>query len=294
MNETNGNGFNGQNGQPQQPNQQQNGQQPGQNYQQPAGNNYPQPQQPYYPPQPQPVYYAQPVYVAPKATQAEKDASFMSGGSIFMLILCIVGTINLLTGLVGKIISLDIGGILLYVLEILIVIGMWITFVNAKRKKLSSTGISLIRVPYVIQFVFAVLSFAGNIAIWIITFNIISLIIGLITFVFQCICFASVNKSLILARDINQDKSVVGRKAGIFAAVMLIIFATFDLIGEILHYLMLEAIKALLGDSFLAMIIGGGGIIVIIVAVVAFIVNICGAIVMIKFGNKVKQANGQI
>lgn len=59
-----------------------------------------------------------------------------------MLILCIVGTINLITGIIGKILSFDISGILLYVLEILIVIGMWITFVNAKRKNLSSKGIS--------------------------------------------------------------------------------------------------------------------------------------------------------
>lgn len=43
---------------------------------------------------------------------------FGVGGSIFMLILCIVGTLNLITGLIGKILSFDIGGILLFVLEI--------------------------------------------------------------------------------------------------------------------------------------------------------------------------------
>lgn len=270
-NQNNESGFDGQNGsQPQQP-----------NYQQPQ-----QPQQPYYPPQPQ-------VVVAAPATPAEQGASFGAGGSVFMLILCIVGTVNLLTGFIGKILSLDIGGLLLYVLEILIVVGMWITFANAKKKKLSATGIKLIRVPYIIQFVFAVLSFVLNLVIWFMTLNILSLVFGILTFIFQCICFASVNKTLGLALDINRNKSVFGRKAGIFAAVMMIIFASFRLIGDIVGYITIEAIKTALGDNFLAKLLGGGGIMTIIVAVVAFLSSIAGAIVILQFNKKVKQAHGE-
>ena len=93
-NQNNESGFDGQNGsQPQQP-----------NYQQPQQPQQPNYQQPYYPPQPQ-------VVVAAPATPAEQGASFGAGGSVFMLILCIVGTVNLLTGFIGKILSLDIGGL---------------------------------------------------------------------------------------------------------------------------------------------------------------------------------------
>lgn len=312
--------LNKQNAQPQQTNGQQNNgcQQPPQQpyYQQPPQQPYYQqpPQQPYYQQPPQQPYFQQPpqqpyyqppqqTYYAPQpampvkvnATFAEKEATFSTGGSIFMLILCIVGTINLITGLIGKILSLDIGGILLFALEILIVVGMWLVFVNSKKKKLSAKGVSLIRIPYVIQFVFSVIAFVVNMAIWIITLNVIGLIIGIISFIFQCICFNSVNKTLILARDINSDNSVAGRKAGYFAAIIMIISAVFELIGEIVNFVILEALKAaleaVLGDTFLSVLLGGGGAITIVVAVITFLVGICGAIVMLQFGKKVKEAN---
>ncbi len=279
-------------GQPsQQPyNQQPNGYQPPYGYQQP-------PQPPYYGQPPQ--YYAsqpQQFVMSPVvASPAEKEAAFSSGSSVFMLILCIVGTINLITGFIGKILTLDIGGILLYVLNILIVVGTWLTYAYARKNKLSSKGISLIRIPYIIFFVFSVLGFVGNLVIWILTLNIISLIIGIVSFIFQCICFSSVNKTLKLARDINQNKSVTGRKAGSFAAIVLIITAAIQLISEIVGYFTLETIKEALekagAPEFLTALIGGGGVMVIVVAVIAFIVNIAGAIVMLKFGKKVKLAN---
>ncbi len=213
-----------------------------------------------------------------------------------MLILCIVYTINLFTGLIGKIMSLDIGGLLLYILDILIVIGIWITFANAKRKKQSSKGISLIRVPYVIQFVFSVFGFIFNLVLWILTFNVLSLIFGIITFIFQCICFSSVNKTLLIARDINQNKSVRGRKAGSFAAIMMIIYAVLNLINEIIGMVVLAAIRAALEQLGLPDVIlnllGAGGVMAIVVMVVAFIASISGAIVMLQYGKRIKQING--
>ena len=213
-----------------------------------------------------------------------------------MLILCIVYTVNLFTGLIGKIVSLDIGGLLLFILDILIVIGIWITFANAKKKKLSSKGISLIRVPYVIQFVFSVFGFIANLVFWILTLNVISLIFGIITFIFQCICFSSVNKTLLIARDINQNKSVRGRKAGSFAAIMMIIYAVLNLINEIIGMVVLAALKEALSKLGLPEIIlnllGAGGAMAIVVMIVSFIASISGAIVMLQYGKKIKQING--
>ncbi len=287
-------------------NQRTNGQQPYGQPQQPyAQQPYGQPQQPYGQPQ-QP--YAQPqqvVYVAPpmpsgpaKATVEEKEAAFSAAGSIFMLILCIIGTINLITGLIGDIISLNIGGLLLFVLDILIVIGMWITFANAKRKKLSTKGISLIRVPYIIQFVFSVFSFVGNLVVWFITLNVISLVVGIISFIISCVCFASVKNMLNLARSINGDLSVTGKKAGIAAAVIMIISASITFLQSVVSYLTMAAITELLkskgAPEFLVSLLGGGGIMVLVVAAVTFLVGICGAIVMIKFSKALKKAHGEV
>ncbi len=280
----------------------------GQPYGQPPyqGQPYQQPYQPPYQPQyaPQPTIIRQTVIQQPvvqrpvvaRATEAEKNASFGAGSSIFMLILSIVATINLITGFVGNIISLDIGGLILSVLDIIIVAGIWVTFVFAKKKKLSSKGISLIRIPYVIQFVFAVIMFVVDLVIWFVTMNILSLVSGILIFIFQCICFGSVNKTLKLARDINQNKSVAGRKAGSFAAIVMIVFAVFDFAGEVISFVTLTAIKEALASTpfaFIGNIIGGGGVVVIVVAAVSLLVSVAGAIVMLKFGNKVKEANAQ-
>lgn len=251
-------------------------------------------QQPYYQ---QPIYIVNQPYVAQKqpASPEEKDAVFSAASSVFMLILCIIGTLNLITSLADKILTLNIGGLFLYVLEMLIVIGMWVTFANAKRKNLSTKGISLIKVPYVIQFVFSVFSFVGNLVLWFVTMNIVSLLVGIITFILQCICFSSINKTLQLAYDINKDKSVANRKSGSFAAIMMIISAAFTLIGEIVEYFTLEIIKEALAQfgapEIIMTLLGSGGEITVVVAVITFIVSISGAIVMLQFGKKVKEAN---
>lgn len=211
-----------------------------------------------------------------------------------MLILCIVGSVKLIPTLIGDIMSVNIKGLLLYVLDILILVGMWVTFANAKKQKLSAKGIKLIKVPYIIQFVFYVLSFAVNLVVWFFSLRIISLVIGIITFVITCITFASVKKTLKLAQDINNDKSVVGRKASKAAAVIMIISAAFTLIGDIIDYVMIEAIKESIGSKlpkFILSLIGGGGVAALISAIVTFFVGILGAIVILQFAKKVKAAN---
>ncbi|MCM1233850.1 MAG: hypothetical protein NC489_27390 [Ruminococcus flavefaciens] len=254
-------------------------------------------QQPYgYPPQ-QP-YYAPPPPVAVPASPAEKTAAFNSGGSVLMLILCIVSTINLGTILLDDILSFNISGLLLYILDILIIVGTWMTYACSRKNKLTSTGISLIRIPYIIQFVFSVLTFVGNIPFWVFTFNIISFFINTITFIFECICFASVNKTLSVAQDINNNKTVAGRRASIFAAVSMIIFATLRLVKEIVGYLIVNTIKAAVSESkilsfLVSLVLGGGGTATLVVAGVTFAFGILGAVVILIFAKKLKQAHGE-
>ncbi len=278
--------------QPQQPQQPYYGQQP----QQPYGYQPQQPQQPYYAPQPQPqvVVVQQQAPVAAPATEAEKKAYFGPASSLFMLIFCIVSTINLFTGLIGNIVSLNIGNILLVIFDILITAGLWVTFAKAKKQKEAVGGLKLIKTPYTIKFVFSILGFVGNIVIWCITLNVLSLVFGIISFVFSCICFNSIKKTLNVAIDINNNLSVKGKKAGSFAAIVMIIEAVLALVSDIIGYVTLAAIvEGLEGTAFepIAALLGGGGTITLVVAIVAFLASISGAIVILSFGKKVKQAN---
>lgn len=285
----------------QQPYQPQGGypQQPyGQPYQQPYQQGYQQPpygqpyqQQPYgYAPQP-PVAPAAPVQLP--ASEGEKNALFSAASSLWMLIACIVFTLNLVAQLVSSILSLSLGGILGLVLVILIDVGLWITYANAKKKKLATKGISLIKVPYVIQFVFTVLGFIVNLIVWFMTLQIISLVIGILTFVFNCICFASIKKTLNMAKDINANKSVAGKKAGSFAAIVMIISAALTLASDISSYFLVAGLIEMLPEwlGFVAGMLSAGGIITIVVAAVEFISGISIAIVLLQFGKKIKQAH---
>lgn len=278
---------------------------------QPTPPAYGNPQQPAYGAQPpaygypqQPVYGAypppQPVYVTPvpqvaTASPAEKDALFSTVGSIWMLIAAIVVTINVITGFISNVISLNILNILLVVCDILIAVGFWVSFVNGKKKKMSSAGLSLIRVPYIINFVFLVLGFIVNFLVWIFTLSVLSLVFGLLSFIFECICFSSVKKTLNMGTDIARNHSVAGRKAGVFAAVVMIISASLTLIQEIINYLTMAAIAELLEDTpiaFIGAILSAGGVMTVVAAVIAFLAGISTAIVLLMFAKKIKQANG--
>ncbi len=281
---------------PNQPNPAQNGSEPNApqpNYQQP--NYQPVYQQPVY--VQQPVYIQQPAPAQPQhATEAEKHALFSTTGGIWMLIACIVLTVNIGTTLIDSILSLNFSGFVGILLDVLIVIGFWITFAGGRRKAFSPAGISLIKVPFIIQFVFSVLTFAGNAVLWGITLNFISLVVGIITFVFHCIYFSSIKKTLNMAGRINRNKSVAGQKAGIFAAVMMIISAALTLASTLVSYfryaVLADALISKLPESlrFIAnFLLGGDGPMTIVAAVITFVASISVAIVLIQFGNRMKE-----
>lgn len=251
--------------------------------------------------------YVQPQEAAAEASPAEKKALFSTEGSLWMLIACIVATVNLLAILIGDIITLNIPGFVLLICDILIVTGLWITYANGKRKELSSAGISLIKIPYMVQFIFATIVFAFELSSWILLLsvlglkigaaNILGLVVSILTFIFRCICFSSIIKTLNVAIDINRNKSAVGKKTGSFAAIVLIIFATLSLIGSIMGVFVLNAILTAMEElelSFLAGLVVTGDAITVAVAVITFLANISAAIVMLTFGKKLKQADEQV
>ncbi len=260
------------------------------------------------PPPPQQGYTQQVIYNIQQpqqplsASPGEKEALFSTTGSIWMLIASIVVTVNLITGFVSSLIT----GLINTILTLLMVIGLWITYANGRKKTFSTTGISLISVPYTISFVFLVLSFSFNVLLWIFTFNILNFILGVLVFVFECICYSSVKKSLRMAHRINSNRSVMGMKAGIFAAVVMIITASFKLIKTLYDYFVMKAviegISGAIGaggaevpefaQQLISTLFGGGNIVTVIAAVVTFLAAISGAIVLLMFGKKIKEVDG--
>ena len=297
-------------GQPQQPYGYQ--QQPQQPYgyqqqpQQPYGYQQ-QPQQPYgYQQQPQQPYgyqqqpYGyqqpqQPVGMVMQASPAEKDAFFRSAASVFMLIFCIISTVNLLSSVIGDIVTLNISGLLTIVLDILIVIGLWLTWGAALKKNMKTTGLSMIKVPYTIQFVFTTIGFAFTLIFSCITLNFVSAIVGLLTYIFQAICFNSVKKTLVAAITINKDQSALGQKAGAFAAIMMIISASLTFISTVISYVTLQALSAALEElglpEFITSMLTGGGVATVVIGAIALLAQISGAIVMLQFGKRLKAAH---
>ena len=245
-----------------------------------------------------------------------------------MLIASVVVTLNLIALVVDIVTSRSFGNFLEVLFALLTTIGFWITYSAGKKKQLSPKGITLIKVPFVIQFVFEVIAFAGIIillgllllgsafaselagqmssssgsATVGITSGIlvIAVAVVIVVFVVKCMYFSSVNKTLNIGLDISKDRSVAGRKAGLFAPVVMIISAlcTFGL--SLARYLLTATISSIIssilgelggGASSIAGALAGAGTFTLIAAVVTFIASISSAIVMIIFRNKLKKAD---
>lgn len=218
-----------------------------------------------------------------QASEEEKSIFFGSAASIFMLIFCITSTINMIIGLISFQSS---------ILDVLIVIGLWITYANAKKNNLKTTGISLIKVPYTIKFVFSVFSFIGSLIVCFISFNIVTLLTTVVSFVVTCMCYSSINKTLKVAKEINLNHTVRGQKAGMFAGIIMIINAVVDFVVSLVGSGTLAAIGALLeqlGLGELAGILSTSGTLVTIASAITLVVSICGAIVILQFGKKLKE-----
>lgn len=231
------------------------------------------------------------------ASNAEKEAVFSASGSIIMLILAFIGICSLAYEIISRFVALDFYGLLAnvvnYVLELLIVIGFFLAFSHGRKKVLKSNGITLIRVPYMILFYFGIFVFVGSIVWSVLSENYVRLAISCVVFVFNCICFASVNKTLKVARDINWNVSTYGKRAGTFAAIMLIIFSIMSFASVIVNYFVVggETYSGLL-SKFLE---GAFDVKVtsVIVAAITFLISIIAAGNMLNFAKKIKRAHGE-
>lgn len=234
------------------------------------------------------------------ASAGAKDALFTSTASIWMLIASIVATVNLVVGFINSL----LGGLVDTILNILIVVGMWLSYVYGRKRQLSTTGVQLIRVPYIIRFVFLVISFVFNIVIWIFTFNVLTFLAGVITFIFECILFSSIMKTANVVRRINSDKSVLGMKAGKFAGIVMIITAAITFIRVLANYFQAQALlgiaNGVAGEAgaeipawvqTLVSSLLGGSVMSIVAGAVALIASISGAIVLLQFAKRLDEAN---
>ena len=236
------------------------------------------------------------------ASEQEKTAFFKSAGSVLMLVVSIIATISIVFGIIAPLLSFNLIGFIFAligsVLSILILVGMWMAWANAKKNQLNLTAIKLIRIPYIIQFVFAVIGFAvmfivglmailaaggigsatGNeaeatVAIGDLAFALIQLAI---LFIFKCIIFASLNKTLKAAQNINGNLSAMGLKAGKALGIILIIAAAINIILGIVNVILNPlTVMTLISTIFEA------------------IYWIIGAVVLLGFAKNLNIAHGQ-
>lgn len=252
---------------------------------------------------------------------AEKEAYLSVGSGVWMLISCIVATVGLLNTFLGNILSFQFFNFTPLILDIIITVGLWVTYALCKKKKLSATGIQLIKIPYIILFVLTVLSFVGDVlgsilamAIYVSLSNLVvtffSLLLSIAAFVFKALCFKSVKMTLNMALAINKEQSTVGMKAGKFAAIAMIVAAALTFITTLLApadsgLSTLEALAELpfIGDIFrniLSLLRGVsawlalvGRAFSILAAVVVLLANISVAIVLLQFANKMHKVRAE-
>ncbi len=229
-------------------------------------------------------------------------------GSALMLVLCIVGTVSLVFALLsGNIIT----NIFSNILPLLMLIGMWISYAAARKRKPNTSGTKLIRVPFVIRFVFTCIGYAlifivlifgliagiGGISDGIWMFFVIFaalLVFAIIMFVFNVKYYKSLSNCMKNVIRINRGKSI-DRPSGKFAAVVMFILAVLNFIPSALMFflpsLLYELIAAIgiefLGDV-LAFLMGGAvfsALFKLISAVVTLAYEIIGGVLVLKFVN---------
>ncbi|MDE6029114.1 MAG: hypothetical protein K2F90_02185 [Clostridiales bacterium] len=289
----------------QQPYGQPNNQQP---YQQPNGQ--PNGQQPYQPQQP----YQQPAANSARpATQGEVDGLFSVAGGAMMLVLSIIASVNLAVSLFSNFPL----SIISNVLPILTLIGLWICYSNAKKKKLNKTGPTLIRVPFIISFIVSVLIYAVVILVCLLAIRMageikdssgvgmsvtsilaIVLVFVVAAFVVNILYFRSINNCLKNSSLLNQGIGI-SKPSGTLAAVMMIIKAVISFIPGFAIALVSLGGGAIFDQIFGGMdisaldsIIGmlkGFGVMTIISSFITLAYNILAAILILQFCKKTAQ-----
>ena len=237
----------------------------------------------------------QPVYVVQQpttASPAEKDAFFRTGGGLWMLIAAIVVTANFLAG----VISFSLSSIFGSVLNVLIVVGFWVTWGKCRGKKLGAAGIKLIKIPFIIKFVFTVIGFVFTVIGQALTFQLISLLLGILSFVFDAIVFSTIKKALSVAGTIAEDKPAIGKKVGIAGAVIIIISAVISLLKDIFSPSVWTIIMSLMAQFMpqeISLPFGSLAAMGYVAMVVSFLASISIAIVIIKFSKNLKSAHAE-
>lgn len=247
------------------------------------------------------VYAPRPAMPTP-ASEGEKQAYFSTAGGPWMLVSGILFTLNLITYFIANLFL----GIVESVLMLIMAIGFWITYANGKKQELSTTGLNLIRVPYIIQFVLSAIGFVVSLILWIIFYNILSLLLDITNFVLQCICFAAIMETLGMGLKINQNKSVTDKKAGKFAGIIIIITALITFLSAIIEYMFARVIAAQIVQSLMELtdlmdsyvyvqlllsIFDTATMFSVIQSFVTLITSIGIAIVLLSFNNKIKKMN---
>lgn len=243
---------------------------------------------------------------------AEQEALFKTGGSVLMLVLCIVTTVQLVMSLASNLPS----SILSNILPILVTIGLWLIYLSCRNGETKTTGIQLVRIPFIISFVVMIVLYIlvvivmllalagvmGSDAEGVIVASLaIVLVFCIAVLVFLFIYFRSINGCLKAGLAIMNGEHIESKISGKFAAVIMIISAVVSflpgfvigiisvsgvsLIGDMLAYIGMAEFTSLIED-----LLAGYGVMSIISSLATLAYQLIAAVLIFQFVGNVKKA----
>ncbi len=231
------------------------------------------------------------------ATEGVKNAYYSAAGSNRMLVACIAVTADFVISAIYYMLI----GILSTIFLLMLTIGFWITYANAKNRKLKSFGIRLLRFGYVEIFGFAIgFTYMGGVILWAMTANIALVVMETAWLFIICISYSRVIKMLNMGKYINANKAVAETHGS--AAILLIIGAAATFAIRIMRFLYQNTLESInTGNDktlkttlrlVIQFIFGSDNIMGIVAAAFSLCASICAATVLMAFNKNLKEEFG--
>lgn len=229
------------------------------------------------------------------ATDAEKNAVFSAAGGVAMMVFAIILSVSAFFYFLDVLVAVNVFGLVVSLLKAAAAVGVWLTFVSAKRRKLSSKGLTLVRIPFVVTFAFTLIGTALHVTMYVVySFEFLPFLIDLMKFILNIIYFVTVDRLLRAGVSIEKDVSVPGKISGSFTAIATAIFALicfagalyYEIAGDALLKIMLSNVLPLLGLDGISAAGSGVAAVGYVAASVEFLAGVYAAALIVNFNKK--------
>lgn len=229
------------------------------------------------------------------ATDAEKNAVFSSAGGVAMIFFAIFLSASAFFCFLDGLATVNVFGLFVSLCKAAAAVGVWLTFVSAKRRKLFSKGLTLVRIPFVFTFAFTLIGTALHVTMYVVySFEFLPFLFDLMKFILNIIYFVSVDRLLRAGVSIEKDVSVRGKISGSFTAIATVIFALisfagalyYKIAGDALLKIMLSNVLPLLGLDGISAAGSGVAAIGYVAVSVELLAGVYAAAMIVNFNKK--------